>query len=248
MGKQGLNIGLIGTGNMGGEIARIAPEKGHNIVAAFNRNRPLSEDSFNEEIDVCIDFSCPECVVNNVCMLANWGVPLVLGTTGWTARFAEVRAQVISSEMAIVHAPNFSIGVAVYLRIVREAGTLFNQLPDYDVFVHESHHRRKVDSPSGTALALGKILIDQLKRKSKIESDIAAGPIATEQLQVTSSRGGELPGTHSVFFDSLPDTIELRHIARNRSGFALGALLAAECVLGRQGVFTFDDVIEGLFE
>jgi len=248
MGKRGLNIGLIGTGKMGGEIARIAPKKGHNIVATFNRNRPLSDDFFNEKIDVYIDFSCPECVVNNVCMLANWGVPLVLGTTGWTGQLEEVRAQVVSSEMAIVHAPNFSIGVAVYLRIMREAATLFDQLPDYDVFVHESHHRRKVDSPSGTALELGKMLIEKLRRKSEIKSDMATGPISIEQLQVTSSRGGELPGTHSVFFDSLPDTIELRHIARDRSGFALGALLAAEWVLGRQGVFTFDDVIEGLFD
>ena len=243
-----LNIGLIGTGKMGREISRLAIVKGHRVSSSFNQSQPLTRDALDKTIDVFIDFSHPEAVLSHVGMLANLRASLVLGTTGWNEQFEEVKNQALSSGMALVHAPNFSIGVSMFLRIVQAAGRLFDSLPNYDAFIHESHHRGKVDSPSGTALALAEGLMEQLRRKSEICTDVPSGPIAAHQLQVVSSRGGKVPGTHAIFFDSGPDTIELRHTARNRSGFALGALLAAEWVQGRKGFFTFNDVLEDLFE
>ncbi len=244
---MGLNLGLIGTGRMGREISRLAPAQGHRVAAAFDRSQPLTNDALDEDIDVYIDFSHPGAVMAHVRTLAGIGAPLVVGTTGWYERLEEIKSQVLSSGMAVVYAPNFSLGVSAFLRVVHAAGGLFDQLPDYDVLIHESHHRGKVDSPSGTALALAEVLLEQVRRKSEIVSDASPGAMAPHQLQVASSRGGEIPGTHAVFFDSGPDTIELRHTARDRTGFALGALLAAQWIQGRKGFFTFNDVLEDLF-
>ena len=233
---------------MGREISRLAPKKGHRVVVSFNRSQPLTRDALDEKINVFIDFSHPGAVVSHVGMLAEMRASLVLGTTGWHEQLEEVKSRALSSGMALVYAPNFSVGVSAFLRIVRAAGRLFDPLPDYDAFIHESHHLGKVDSPSGTALALAEVLIEQLRRKSEICTDMLSGPIAPQQLQVVSSRGGKVPGTHGVVFDAGPDTIELRHTARNRSGFALGALLAAQWIQGRKGFFTFNDVLEDLFD
>ena len=243
-----LNIGLIGTGRMGQEISRLAPRKGHRIIATFDRSRPLSREALRQDIDVFIDFSHPGVVIDHVRTLAGGReVALVIGTTGWYEQLDEIMNLALASGMSVVYAPNFSVGVSAFLRIVQAAGRLFDELDDYDLFVHETHHRGKVDSPSGTALALADILMKAVQRKSELRTDDAPGPVAPQQLQVTSSRGGSMPGIHSVFFDSVSDTIELKHVARNRSGFVLGALLAAEWIQENKGFFTLDDVLENVF-
>ena len=232
---------------MGQEVSRLAPHKGHRITATFDRSRPLSRAALSQDIDVFIDFSHPGVVVDHVRTLAGGKAALVIGTTGWYEQLDEIMNLSLASGMSVVYAPNFSVGVSAFLRIVETAGRLFDELDDYDLFVHETHHRGKVDSPSGTALALADILMKAVRRKSELRTDAASGPVASQQLQVVSSRAGSIPGIHSVFFDSVSDTIELKHVARNRSGFVLGALLAAEWIQGRKGFFPFDDVLEDVF-
>ena len=232
---------------MGREVTRLAPQKGHRIISTFDRSRALSEAAPGQGIDVFIDFSHPGAVIDHVRTLAQGEAALVIGTTGWYEQLDEIRNLVLASEMSVVYAPNFSLGVSVFLRIVEAAGRLFDDLVDYDLFVHETHHRGKVDSPSGTALALAEVLMKAVARKSELRTDSAPGPVAPQQLQMTSSRGGSIPGIHSVCFDSLSDTVELKHVARNRSGFALGALLAAEWIQGKKGFFTFRDVLGDVF-
>ncbi len=245
---MGLGIGLIGSGRMGREVTRLAPRKGHRIISTFDRSRALTAAVPSQGIDVFIDFSHPGAVIDHVRTLAHVEAGLVIGTTGWYEQLGEIRNLVLASGMSVVYAPNFSLGVSVFLRIVAAAGRLFDELVDYDLFVQETHHRGKVDSPSGTALALADILLKTVARKSELRTDGAPGPVAPQQLQVAASRGGSIPGIHTVFFDSPFDTIELKHVARNRSGFALGALLAAEWLQGRKGFFTFHDVLEDVFE
>jgi 4-hydroxy-tetrahydrodipicolinate reductase len=135
-----------------------------------------------------------------------------------------------------------------FLYIVRQAGAMFNTLPEYDLFLHEEHHKDKTDSPSGTALALARILLQTIQRKNEVLNGIPEGKIRPEQLHVTSTRGGTIVGMHRVVFDSAADQIELVHTAKNRSGFAHGALLAAEWVRGKRGMFTMEDVIEDLLQ
>ena len=232
---------------MGQEVTRLAPQKGHRIISTFDRSRPLSAAALSQGIDVFIDFSHPGVVIDHIRTLAGGEAGLVIGTTGWYEQLDEIRNLVLASGMSVVYAPNFSVGVSAFLRIVEAAGRLFDELDDYDLFVHETHHRGKVDRPSGTALALADILMKAVQRKSELRTDDAPGPVAPQQLQVASSRGGSIPGIHSVFFDSVSDTIELKHVARNRSGFVLGALLAAAWIQGKKGFFPFDDVLEDVF-
>ena len=242
-----LNIGLIGSGRMGQEVSRLAPQKGHRIVATFDRARALGAAAAGQGIDAYIDFSHPAAVMDHVRVLSRGQAPLVIGTTGWYEQLDEIRNLVLASGMAVVYAPNFSLGVSAFLRIAQAAGRLFNTLVDYDLFVHETHHRGKVDSPSGTALALADILLETVGRKTELRTGDAPGPVAPQQLHIASSRGGSVPGIHSVFFDSPSDTIELTHVARNRSGFAAGALLAAEWIQGKKGFFTLHDLLGDLF-
>ncbi len=242
-----LSIGLIGTGRMGQELLRLAPQKGHRIVAAFDRGRPLSIAALSLDIDVFIDFSLGGAVIDHVRTLAGGEARLVIGATGWYEQLDEIKNLSLASEMAVVYAPNFSVGVSAFARLVQTAGSLFEELDDYDLFIHETHHRGKVDSPSGTALALADILLKAVRRKSELLTGAAPGPVLPHQLQVASSRGGSVAGVHRVQFDSESDTIELKHTARSRRGFVLGALLAAEWIQGKKGFFTFDDVLKDLF-
>lgn len=233
-----MKIALIGYGKMGREIERLALEQGDTIVSIFDIDT-LPTESGLAEAEVCIDFSVPDAVVHNLKMAADAGVDMVVGTTGWYEHLEEVRKWFDSS--GLVYAENFSIGVNVFYRLVRQAADLLGAR-GYDVFVAEEHHRGKLDSPSGTALRIGKILLDSLESKTRIVTEPGPGAIAPEALQISSLRAGSISGVHRVGFDSAADTIELRHVARNRTGFAMGALLAARWVRGRRGVFTMDDV------
>lgn len=234
-----MNIVLIGYGKMGREIERLALGQGHTIASVFDIDTlPTQEGLASGE--VCIDFSVPDAVIHNIKMAADAGVDMVVGTTGWYDHLGEVRKWFDSS--GLVYAANFSIGVNLFYRIVRHAAKLIDSVEDYDVYLAEEHHRAKLDSPSGTALRLGEILLEEVHRKQRIVAGNATDPLAGEDLQISSLRAGTISGVHRVGFDSGADTIELRHVARNRTGFALGALAAARWVRGRRGVFTMDDV------
>jgi 4-hydroxy-tetrahydrodipicolinate reductase len=240
-----MRIGLIGHGKMGQEIEKLAAQKNHTIAAIFTHARPIWSEKDLSHIDVLIDFSLPGVALKNIETAARAKVNLVEGTTGWYEKITEVQKLVQQSEIGFMYASNFSLGVNLFFKIVAHTGTLFNRFADYDLFVHETHHNQKLDSPSGTALSLGKILLKTVERKKTILSDRAGSKIEPAHLHISSTRVGAVPGTHTVGFDSSADTIELTHTARNRLGFAMGALAAAEWISTqkKQGFFTMDDFL-----
>ena len=234
-----MKIALIGYGKMGREVERLALQAGDQIVSKFDLD-PLPDAPGLQKADVCIEFSTPEAVMENIRLAADSGVDIVVGTTGWYDHIEEVRGWFTDS--ALIYAQNFSIGANVFYRILRRAAELMESLPEYDVYVEEQHHRGKVDSPSGTALRISEMLLEEIGRKTRTVEGTPPGAIATEELQISSVRAGTMPGVHIVGFDSEGDMIELRHTAKNRLGFAMGALRAARWVRGKKGLFTMDDV------
>jgi 4-hydroxy-tetrahydrodipicolinate reductase len=230
---------LIGFGKMGSEIDSVAREQQETVARIFYSRRPVKPDAL-AGVDVCIEFSTPDAVLENIAAAVEAKCDIVVGTTGWGQHLADVKGSVQDS--GLLYSSNFSLGMNYFFRIVRRAAELMNHAPEYDPYVHEVHHRQKIDSPSGTALRLGQILLDSIDRKKAILGKAPEGKIGPEMLHVSSTRAGVVAGTHSVAFDSEADFIELRHVAKTRRGFALGALAGARWLRGRKGVFTMDDV------
>lgn len=227
-----MKIALIGYGAMGRLVERLAAERGYSIVAIIRKNESDSTPlQIAEELagcDAVIDFSEPAAVRRNTeaCILAD--VPLVEGTTGWNTDRADIERIVTRGEGAFIYGANFSIGVNLFYRITEFAAELFSKFPDYEVFLEEQHHARKRDAPSGTALKLTEIVASQIPGK----------------ISVSATRAGYIPGTHRIGFDGTADQVLLEHTARNREGFASGALMAAEWIVGKKGFFEFGEVIE----
>lgn len=246
-----MRAALIGYGKMGRAIHAIAKQKGIEITAIID---PVAPEATAKEIsaaalknaDVCIDFTQPSVLVENVGKLAALGKNIVVGTTGWMEKEAEVKKIVRQNKIGLIFASNFSIGVNVFYRIVEKAAALFDKFADYDSFVLELHHNKKKDSPSGTAKSIGDIMLKQMKRKDKMVFGKLEGQIEANALHVASVRAGSIAGTHIVGFDSSADTIELKHEARSREGFASGALLAAGWIQGKKGFFSIDDLMDGI--
>ncbi len=234
-------IALIGYGSMGKEIQRIAIEKGILITTIFDINNPLTNSS-PDNFDVAIDFSTPSVVVENVQYIAAMKKDIVIGTTGWADRISVINQCVENNDIGAVYGSNFSIGMQMFFSVVRQAAMLANSVEEYDVFLHEIHHKRKIDSPSGTALSLAEIVLEEVRKKKSINSETMHGEINEHELHISSVRGGEVTGTHTVYIDSLADTIELTHRAKNRRGFALGALEAAGWIWKKKGLFDFTNV------
>ena len=215
---------LVGYGRMGQLVASLAPEFGFTVVGTIDEHSdPAAEWP---AADVAIDFSVAEAVPATVEKLARRGTPLVLGTTGWQAQEARVRAS--ATGIGVVAAPNFAIGVNLFLAVVGRLGRLMASQPSFGAWVHELHHAAKKDAPSGTALAMEQRLRD-------------AGFAAA--LPIASTRAGAIPGTHTLGFDSAAETITLTHQARDRGAFARGALVAARWVPGKKGWFSMADVL-----
>ena len=217
---------LVGYGRMGRLVESLATEYGFDVAGVVRRQNSADHDNW-PAADVAVDFSVADAVTANVPRLAARGTPVVVGTTGWLAHESIVRDVVATHGSAVVAAPNFSIGVNIFLEIVEKAGALFEG-QQYGAWIHELHHAAKRDAPSGTAIAL----------RAALERGGLRGP-----LDVASTRAGAIPGTHTVGFDSLADTITLTHVARDRSGFARGALEAARWVIGKRGWFSMTDVL-----
>ena len=238
-----MRFALIGYGRMGKMVHSLINEGGEHEVALIVD--PLGdvgklESSMLAGIDVAVDFSSSEAVPGNIECYAEAGCPAVIGTTGWDDSLLSR----ISGDMKIIYSGNFSIGVLVFLRIVSEASKLIDAFDQYDAAVVETHHRAKADHPSGTALMIASGIIENLSRKKSIGIGCPDGRIADDVLEISSVRVGSVPGTHAVFFDSAVDTIELRHTARSRSGFASGAIKAAEWIIRKDnGIYKMDDFI-----
>jgi len=223
---------LIGDGAMGKLIRSLAEAKGHGVVVVIDeKDSELSADELASKLrgaDVAIDFTVAEAVRRNVdaCIIA--GVPLVEGTTGWNDHRSEIEKIVGDAGGALVFGANFSIGVNLFYRIADFASELFAKFPEYEAFIEEQHHSRKKDAPSGTALKLKEVVSRHISK----------------DFSVSATRAGNIPGTHRVGFDGPADQILLEHTARSREGFASGAILAAEWIVGKKGFYEFTDVIE----
>ena len=230
--RKQMNIALIGYGSMGKMVEAKAVECGHSIVTVINEHHShldaaVLQDSLRAA-DAAIDFTAAEAVRRNVSACMEAGIPLVEGTTGWAGDLDSVRGIVSGSNGAFVYGANFSIGVNLFYRIVDQAAALLSKFPDYETFIEEQHHSAKKDAPSGTAIKLKDIVAEHFD----------------EDFSISSTRAGHIPGTHRVGFDGPADQIVLQHVARSREGFALGAVKAAEWVVGRKGFFEFADVMD----
>jgi 4-hydroxy-tetrahydrodipicolinate reductase len=234
-----MKIALIGFGKMGREIDSIARAQGETIAQVFELGSEVRPEAL-DGVDVCIDFSMPEAVLANIRAAIEARTDIVIGTTGWYEHLPELKGAVKDS--GLLYSANFSLGMNYFFRIVRHTAELMNRAADYDPYLEEIHHRQKVDSPSGTALRLAQILVEAIDRKKEILTKPPDGKIGSEMLHVTSTRAGVVAGTHTIGFDSEADFIELKHVAKTRQGFALGALTAARWLRGRKGIYTMDDV------
>jgi len=241
-----MKLALVGTGQMGQAVAAVAADGPHEVTIRFNSERPFleAERSALADVDLAIDFSLPTLAVPHLRRYCKWHLPVVMGTTGWYNALDDVRALVQQQDASVLYAPNFSIGVAVLFRAVDHVTGLMDELDAYDAFVHELHHTKKADSPSGTAHMLGEQLVEGLDRKDHIDPDAQHQRIDPAAVHVSSTRAGTAFGEHTVAFDSPYDRVSLRHRAKNRRGFAVGALRAAEWLRGRTGLFTLDDVLD----
>jgi len=241
-----VRIALLGYGRMGRLVGTLAPDYGCHVVAIIDSgadatNSVLSQDTL-ADAEVCIDFTQPSAVLTNVHAVSALGRAMVVGTTGWQQQLDEAQRIVKKAGTGLVHGANFSIGMNAFYAIVDAAAEIMAGMPGYDTFGLELHHRGKADSPSGTARTLSQIVLKRMNGKKKVLFDTINRPIEAEELHFTSVRAGAIPGTHLIGFDSPADTIELKHTARSREGFAVGALLAARWIAGKRGVFDFRDI------
>ena len=257
-----MKIALIGYGKMGKLIEQIAVSKGHEIAAIVDKDIQDMQGKAgtvignsmevldNMSVDAAIEFTVPAAAAENIIALAKRNIPTVTGTTGWLNKIDEVSRAVETANSSLLWASNFSIGVNLFNRIAWYAAELANNFCEYDIGGFEYHHNKKLDSPSGTAKTLIEGVISRVERKNKIVWDtlLHRKPEADE-LHFPSIRLGNIPGTHSLIFDSQADTIEITHTARNREGFALGAVKAAEwlALKKRCGVFTIDEMLKEFF-
>jgi 4-hydroxy-tetrahydrodipicolinate reductase len=241
-----MKIALIGYGKMGKLIEEIASNQGHEIVAIIDKKLPSSTITKEnlKNPDVCIDFSDPKVIMDNIKTLAALNQNMIIGTTGWYEHLNEVKEIVAQSNIGFLYSPNFSIGVNIFLKIVDYAASLINHYDDYDASGFEMHHNQKSDSPSGTAKSIAQALIDRIDRKDSILYDMVNRKIEPNEVHYASVRAGSNPGAHTVIFDSPEDTITLTHEARNRTGFAKGAITAANWLLGKKGFYTIHDVLK----
>ncbi|HHU35948.1 MAG TPA: 4-hydroxy-tetrahydrodipicolinate reductase [Treponema sp.] len=259
-----MKIALVGYGKMGHMIEQAARDKGHVIVCTVdlfaedatcitNDTSQMVQAIKDSGAEGIIEFSHPASVMANLTALIPLRLPLVVGTTGWKDNLAQITEQVEQNKTALLHASNFSVGVNLFYRIVAEAARLVSQFDAYDTGLFESHHNQKVDSPSGTLLDIAKKVLENMPSKKRLITNCSQNKPESDELHLASVRVGSVPGTHTVWFDSPADTIELTHTARNREGFALGAVRALEWLSTsgldnkpRAGVFTMDDVFSEL--
>lgn len=230
-----MKIALLGYGKMGKVIEKIALERGHEIVF-----KKTSANSYNglENADVAIDFSIPNAAVANITACLNKNIPVVSGTTGWLDSYDEMVKLCTEKNGSFIYGSNFSLGVNIFFELNRYLAELMSKFNNYKVSMEEIHHTQKLDAPSGTAISLAKGIIDN----STYNNWVLHNPNENE-IKIDAKRIENVPGTHSIFYDSEIDTIEIKHIAHNREGFALGSVIAAEWIADKKGIFTMNDVL-----
>ncbi len=227
-----IGLAIVGYGKMGRLIEQLAPEYGFDVRAKFTRANNLHVAGLTHEslpgVDAAVEFTTPDAAPDNLRRLASLGINTVCGTTGWFEHLPVIRESILSAGTALVYSPNFSIGVNVFLHTVARAAAFLAKYPEYEAWGWEIHHSAKKDAPSGTL--------------KKLAEEIRASGY-DRPLTLTANRSGAHPGTHEIGFDSVADTITLRHTARSRDGFAHGALRAARWIAGKTGVFEFREIL-----
>ena len=234
-----MKIALIGYGKMGKTIENIAVQRGHEIVLRLDVN---NTEDFKRlgEADIAIEFTRPESAFENIKQCIAAKVPVVSGTTGWLDLYQTVSQLCLQNDSAFFYASNYSIGVNIFFEINRQLALMMNNYPMYDVRMEETHHTQKLDAPSGTAITLANSILENVSRKTKWTCNTEG---SAEAINITAKRIDPAPGTHVVTYDSAIDTIEIAHTAHSREGFATGAVLAAEWLLGKKGVFSMKDML-----
>lgn len=231
-----MNIALLGYGKMGKVIEQIAINRGHNIVFKSTSNTPEIDLS---KADVAIDFSVPSAAVNNISACFNNNTPVISGTTGWLDQYDEMVALCKQTNSAFIYGSNFSLGVNIFFELNKQLAKMMNQLKQYEISMEEIHHTQKLDAPSGTAITLAEGIIEHTN-KTNWNLDVKNN---NNEIPIVAKRIPEVPGTHTVDYSSDIDSIEIKHTAHNRDGFALGAVIAAEWIIDKKGVFSMKDVL-----
>ncbi|WP_195595501.1 4-hydroxy-tetrahydrodipicolinate reductase [Coprobacter fastidiosus] len=236
-----MKIALIGYGKMGHAIEQIALQRGHEIVSVIdvNNQEDFMSDAF-KSADVAIEFSMPAVAMDNYRRAFAAGVPVVSGTTGWLEHLPEIK-EACKAGQTFFYASNFSLGVNIFFALNKYLAKIMNDFPAYDVRMVETHHVHKLDAPSGTAITLAEGLIDNIERKNKW---VEGKEPAEDEIGICSVREGEVPGIHTVIYESDVDTISITHDAKSRMGFALGAVIAAEFTCGKKGFLTMQDMLK----
>ena len=237
-----MKIALIGYGKMGKEIEKIAISRGHEIIVRID---PFSGENFNSprfpEADIAIEFTTPDAAFVNYMECFSRNIPVVSGTTGWLQHLDEIKDWCKNKGKTFFYASNFSIGVNLFFEINRKLAQLMNDFPEYEISMTETHHTQKADAPSGTAITLANDIIQNIDRKTKWELDKQS---SSEVVEIKAVREGNVPGIHVVKYESDVDEIEIRHSAKSRQGFALGAVLAAEFTVKNNGFLTMTDFLK----
>jgi len=236
-----MNIIILGYGKMGKAIEEIAVERGHAITHKININNVNALKFIKpEEVDVAIEFSQPDAAVNNILYCLNNNIPVVCGTTGWLDKKAEVNNVCLQENGALFYSSNYSLGVNLFFRLNRHLTKLMKSYKEYATAITEIHHTEKIDSPSGTAITLAEGIMQENDKFTSWKND---SNVIEGQIPIISRREEGIPGTHIVKYSSEIDDIEIRHTAHSRAGFALGAVVVAEWIIGKHGVFNMDDFL-----
>lgn len=236
-----MNIAIIGYGKMGKEIEKIALERGHTVslkISSKNTN-DLNPDNL-KPVDVAIEFTSPKLAAQNINQCIAGNTPVVVGTTGWYDKFESIKSDINKNNGSLLYATNCSIGVNLFFKLNKQLAEIMNKHNDYKVSLDETHHTEKLDSPSGTAITLAEGIIEN---KDKLNSWIEDSQHTENQLPITAHRIENVPGTHHIKYASEIDDIEIKHTAHNRKGFAMGAVIAAEYIKDKKGIFTMEDVL-----
>jgi 4-hydroxy-tetrahydrodipicolinate reductase len=237
-----MKIALIGYGKMGREIELIALDRGHQVVSRIDLN---TNDSFNDEAfqsaDVAIEFTRPESAYDNYLNCFQYNIPVVSGTTGWLDKMEHIKNQCKEGNQTFFYASNFSLGVNIFFELNQHLARIMNQMKEYNVSMEEVHHTQKLDAPSGTAITLAEDLIQAIDRKTGWVNDTTSDGT---QIPIRSIREGQVPGIHQVKYESDIDEITIHHSAKNRKGFALGAVLAAELTQSKKGFLGMSDLLK----
>jgi 4-hydroxy-tetrahydrodipicolinate reductase len=236
-----MKIGLLGYGKMGKAIEKIALERGHEIVLKINaaNQNSLNSKSFNQ-VDVAIEFSLPNTAQHNIEQALHTNTPVVCGTTGWLNNLNEVHHLCTNKNSAFLYASNFSLGVNLFFELNKKLAKLMANHPAYEASIKEIHHSQKIDAPSGTAISLANQIITTTKQKDQWVLNTSE---FKNELTIEALRENGVPGTHRVNYQSETDTLSIKHVAHSRNGFALGAVVAAEWILNKKGIFSMKDVL-----